>query len=735
VIICVVLVVLALKNAETSKEPQAGLKGGSAHPLLERQEVMEFVPEPETSLADDFVQAFTCQRVLTFLLAVILSYMVAVHTDPHDFATSTSLNNIPSAESCMAACYSFPTALCDPSNLHFNINVKDDGLGKTSCSFMVVPSGWKVDAVLVSFILGIYLIIEGATAEIILIGLVCMYATAGIITAKEAFAGFGNGSVVGLALLFPVAAAVEETGVLDVAIGMLLGNPKSQYVALLRMMVVVAFLSALLSNTAIVAMMIPQAVSWSRTLGVHPGKLLMPLSFAAQLGGSCTLIGSSSTLVAKDSVDKSIYTMAFFDLSVAGTCVALVTMIVTAVCLPLLSSSADNSTTGGENGSQISDVYWVSFQVRPGSSYVGMSQSDLWTLLKRMPGVQDVKAGHSDADSQIGTAMTLSCYLEDRGVVALRQLIGLKIFNEEELTQLGMQRERRHLFEVVVGSASVMVGLPLDSHAMRLTLGACPIAFRGKDVGVKVEAGDILLVEADERYVGTKLWKQEFSMTKMVSDSSPLRRGGVHDRLRCVLVCLAMTGLIVLVTLERLNLACGAGLFVFAIVMSGAHSVTSVYKSIKAPMLLVIAGAFGLSTALEKTGIAKFASLQLSACAAPFGIHGLRLSVYIFCVLLSMFMNNAAAIAIIGPMLAGMAKSSCSDTECIQLQLKALTFVMVFGAGTCLMSPLGYQTNMMVMKDGGYTFSDFTKFGCIIQAMHMIAALAIVYLTIDVFQL
>ena len=113
-------------------------------------------------------------------------------------------------------------------------------------------------------------------------------------------------------------------------------------------------------------------------------------------------------------------------------------------------------------------------------------------------------------------------------------------------------------------------------------------------------------------------------------------------------------------------------------------------------MLLTIAGATGLSMALQSTGIARFAAQQLTALALPYGQLGLRVAVYVMSSSLTLFMNNSATVAILGPMLATMAKSSCgSDLVCQQRCTRGLAQVMVFAAGTCLMSPLGYQTNLM----------------------------------------
>ena len=178
---------------------------------------------------------------------------------------------------------------------------------------------------------------------------------------------------------------MELKGVLDTGIGVMLGTPESFLVAFFRMLAPVALLSAFLSNTAIVTMMIPVIVSWSRSLGVHQGKLLMPLSFAAQLGGSCTLIGSSHVLVARDSVDQSLYDMGFFDLSYAGTLLSLSTFGAMALCLPFL---APTLIEAQESCGQ--SLYEVKFSLRGKSSYVATAFEVTATQLKRLPGVMEI---------------------------------------------------------------------------------------------------------------------------------------------------------------------------------------------------------------------------------------------------------------------------------------------------------------------------------------------------------
>ena len=153
----------------------------------------------------------------------------------------------------------------------------------------------------------------------------------------------------------------------------------------------------------------------------------------AQLGGSCTLIGSSHCLVARESVDKDLYEMSFFDLSYAGAILSLATFLVMALALPFLASSAAQDITE-EDGTEAvgrENLYVVNFSLRPQSSYVGMDFAIASMQLKRLSGVQDVWRGTEGTDVQLKENEELSFLVDETGVISLRQMKGLRIGNEE----------------------------------------------------------------------------------------------------------------------------------------------------------------------------------------------------------------------------------------------------------------------------------------------------------------
>lgn len=749
--------VVARSTAEESSDTESSSDEEVDHPLM-RQEMLN----PDETFVDQLRHLCSVRRCVFFAVAVVLAVVLVLTVNPDKFAVKVPpVHDALTEEECRHRCTKNPKNHCEGKHLVWSEKWCDtDGkcqpekplVGvmrqKTSCQFKEIPRRWTISVVIVSLVFGILLIIEGFDAAFVMVGLSCFFAVLGIITGSdEAFKGFSNGGVVGLAALFPIAVAIQETGMVESNVSVVLGNPSSFVVALFRMMIPVAIGSAFLSNTAIVQMMIPVIVSWARRLNTSPGKMLMPLSFAAQLGGTTTLIGSSICLVAKQSVDPAIYDMQFFDLGLVGAPLALVTMVFIFICLPCLKSSATSSETSEPNEKSTyipvstSDAvideeairkvndFDLTMLVRRGHAYVGADGQEVCDQLMRLPGVHEANTAVKtlEGDSELHIKATAD------GIVALRHVKDLELSTHNALLLLGGGRVFRKLYECVVQPQSSLVGHPLHEKALRTRLHCAPVGIRGKSVTSVVAGGDVLLLEGDERHVTSKFWTAEFSLTSKVPDSSPPRVGMSSDRPRNAAVLLGMLILVIMVTLDKTKLSYGGGVYVIFLVVINALTVHDVYRSMNASLLATIAGAFGVSAALQRTGIAGYLGTQVVNLTLPGGKHAIRAAVYFVAMFLSMFMNNSATVAILGPMSADIAMQAGAVTDVeLQQAVKCLTMVIVYGAGTCLMTPLGYQTNLMVMPEGGYVFSDFTKYGAPVQVLHMISSLVLVWLMYDV---
>eukprot|EP00928_Gymnodinium_smaydae_P068771 TRINITY_DN5203_c0_g1_i3.p1 TRINITY_DN5203_c0_g1~~TRINITY_DN5203_c0_g1_i3.p1 ORF type:complete len:782 (+),score=56.01 TRINITY_DN5203_c0_g1_i3:44-2389(+) len=619
---------------------------------------------------------------------------------------------------------------------------------RTSCRFPIVPVYWMPYVTICIFGMAIALVIEGLAPEVLLVGAACLLSVLGVLTPDQVAAGFANSGVVSLAVLFPISTAITETGLLELIVNMLLGNPSSLRGALLRMILLVSLVSAFLSNTATVAMMIPIVVSWSRRLQVHPGKILMPLSYAAQLGGCLTLLGGSQCLVAKASVPSAVYSMSFFDLFPIGFCnLVAITGVITLLsptCLldSSLAEKESESTPGTLSKGRsytmvmcIDDAYRVIVEVQNRSSRTGglLGKTLLDSGLSRLDGVINVSKRTLDPSAarhglseelQAGDKLEVDC--DGLGVSELRRHPGLVLSTHADATKLGAYRRRRFLYEAAISSSSQLLQADGDiieqPELLRQLLGACLIAVKAPlGAQCSIGPGTVLLLEADQRFLisHAEAWASCFSLVHRVRNSSPPRIDRTVDTWRNLLTCCGMVLLIALVTADVVQLQIGGILFLMILLLIRALTIPQLLEAIRPNILLTIVGALALGTALEQSGVVTAIANCLTIAHGTIVLTAL---IYLLSVFLSMFINNSATIAIIGPMLVTISETHAS------MKLPPMVWALVYGAGSCFTTPLGYQTNLMVMQDGEYSFGDFAKFGIVIQVCHLCSTVLFTYL-------
>jgi di/tricarboxylate transporter len=582
-------------------------------------------------------------------------------------------------------------------------------------------------------IFALLLIVQGVRSDVVLMAASCWLAILGVLDPIGAFKELCSSGILALVTLFPIARAMDETGFMDMAISKLLGQPTSLSVAVFRMMVPVSLLSGLMYNTPVVAMLLPVVVSWAKRLNFHPGKLLMGLSYAAQLGGSITLMGSGTTMMAKESV-KNFYDMTFLSPAKVSIAVAVPTCLLVALLSPtsLLQSSAakHGETEDQENQSIRAKAYQIVFKVQSGGALDGTDPSSVIASLERLCGVISIEP-HFESFRYLNTLQggtSLLCLATAKGAVALRRMRGLELACQHQVNMLGIRRRERNLYECVVSSTGLS---NLHSAELRRDFGMALLASRrkghpspwmaGNDSG-NVQLEDVLLVEADPLCVvkNADRWTSAFALVTPVPHSSPPRNTTVVDYHRAVFTCVGMAMLVLLAGLNVLPLHLAGGIFLLSLILIKAITVEKALGEVKVGVILTIVGASGLASATEKTGVAALVADQLMELAMPGGKYAVYGTIYFLAFFLGMFINNTAVIAMMAPMLPEMQKGLPEEP------ISAFVYIMLLGAGSCFGSPFGYHTNMMVLPDGGYTFGDFLRFGLTIQFLHGLLTVVIV---------
>ncbi|MGY6502569.1 MAG: SLC13 family permease [Acidimicrobiales bacterium] len=522
-----------------------------------------------------------------------------------------------------------------------------------------------------------------------------------------AFGGFSSAAPVTVAALYVIAGAAEQTGALSRALAAVLGShpPASERRAVFRVARVAAAGSGFVPNTPLVALMIPNVEQWSRRSGISASRLLMPLSFAAVLGGVITLIGTSTNLIVSEFLSEAgLEPLGVFTITPVGLPVALVGVAVLVVVTPLL---LRHRTTPGEDIPSTRE-YTIDMVVTAGGPLGGVSVAD--SGLDQFDGVvllEVERLGHSISPVASDTVLEAGDHLIFAGSIErmhdLKTLAGL-VTTHENLADPA-DTDLSHLFEAVVAGSGPLSGQSLKELEFRDRHGAVVIAIHraGERVGgqlgdVRLRGGDVLVVVAEDGFKARTRDLPDFLVVSPMETSAPIRRPGARIVQLVVAALIVSTGT-GLVDLTRASIA-GALILVVTRVMSPNDA----RRAVNFNVIAMVAFSFGLGAAAASSGLAAEFAGRLTSLGEPFGAVGLLVAVMAATLVLTELLTNNAAAALMFP----VAAATAAETG---LDLRALAIGVLIMASCSFLSPIGYQTNTMVWSIGGYRFSDFTRMG------------------------
>jgi di/tricarboxylate transporter len=556
-----------------------------------------------------------------------------------------------------------------------------------------------------------------APIEVVMLGALVAQVLFGVLELPQAVAGFAHPAVLMIAALFVVAAGLTETGATQMVAQGMLGHPRGVRAAQVRLMAPVAALSAFLNNTPIVAMYLPIVSDWARKIRVSPSKLFLPLSFAAILGGRITLIGSSSNLVVMGQyrqlwertpdIAPLSSTVEFWGpaaLGLPATVVGIAYVVLFSRWLlperkPALASTLDARR------------YTVQMEVRPDSPIVGKSIEQAG--LRHLPGLylseierdgQSLPAPSPGALIEANDRLSFAGILES--VVDLRKIRGL-VPATNQVDKLAAVDGDRALVEAVVSHNSPLVGRSVRASRFRTAYNAAIVAVHrnGEQVRAKVgdivlRPGDTLLLDTHRGFVDGYRNSDDFYLVSAVQGPTHVR----HERAKRALAIFgAVVALLAFSTLPPAAVALSGAI---AMVAAGCVAAGVARSSVNLQVIVVIACALGLGAALRESGAADHFAGTLLSGAASFGL-GARSMLFVIALLTAAFaqvLTNNGAAAVMFP----VAMATALD---LGVSTAPFVFVLLMGCGLNFLTPIGYQTNLMVYGPGGYRFLDFTRIG------------------------
>ncbi len=541
--------------------------------------------------------------------------------------------------------------------------------------------------------------------DMVMMGAVIVLLFTGILSPSEALEGMSNQGMITVAALFVVAAAVERTGALQTIIGRLLGRPHSLATAQIRTMIGPGILSAFMNNTPVVALMVPALRSWARKHGLSISKLLMPMNCAVVLGGLCTLIGTSTTVVVSGLMaQRTGKALNMFEISWLGFPLFIIGLIYLILASKVLLKDRRPAMSASDDPRQ----YSLEMLVEHGSPLVGKTIEQAG-----LRGLHGLFLMEIDRNGHVMAAVAPTERLEsgDRlvfvgvvdSVLELQKIRGLRPATDQ-VFKLDDPRSERILVEAVVSTSCPLVGRSIKEGRFRSTYDAVIIAvardgerLRKKVGSIELEPGDTLLLEASPQFLDLQRSNRHFYLVSQIADFAPPR----HDRAWIAIT--VVVGMILAVTLGLIPMVASALAAAAAMLATRCISATDARRSIAWEGLLLIAASFGLAQAVEKTGLdGLIAESAIGAVgSSPLLVLG---TVYLITMFATELMSNNAAAVLMFPI---------AWQTATNLQVNPMPFAMaVTVAASCgFATPMGYQTNLMIYGPGGYKFTDYTRFG------------------------
>jgi di/tricarboxylate transporter len=547
-----------------------------------------------------------------------------------------------------------------------------------------------------------------APPDLLFLGATTFLAITQVITPNDAFAGFSNSAMLTVAGLFVVAVGLRDTGLLDDLGHHLLGGVRTERAVMLRLAAVTIPLSAFLNNTPIVAMFLPIVVDWCRRNHTSPSRLLIPLSFLTILGGTCTLIGTSTNLVIHGLMIKNgMPGLGLFEIAVIGVPYSLIgTAYLLTAGRWLLPERKDLLEQLGESRRE----YLVEMEVQAGSRLIGKSVEA--NGLRRLPGlflIEIDRAGSILTPVGPEDIIQENDHLVFTGIVSsiieLEKIPGLIPVADPNYESESKQQLRRRLCEAVISVNSPLVGKSIRETDFRAAYGAAVVAVHrsGKRVKQKIgdielQPGDTLLLQTGPHFLRAYRHDPAFYLVSNVDDWRPLRR---H---RAVVAGILFAALIAVMTSGRVPLELATTMTAVLMVATGCVSTGDARRSIEWQVLITIAAAFGVGIALEKSGAAGAIAMGLVEMTRPFGPLAAVAVIYLIgSVVTELITNNAVAVLMF---------PFCIETARLYgVSPKPFLMALLLSASASFMTPIGYQTNMMVYGPGGYRFGDFLRVG------------------------
>ena len=560
---------------------------------------------------------------------------------------------------------------------------------------------------------------------------------------KEVFSVFSNEAPLTIAAMFIISASLNRCHLIEQvteALGKFCKYGDVKFTLVL--FVLVAFLSAFINNTPVVVVLLPIVISLSRTLGVSSSKLLIPVSYASIFGGCCTLVGTSTNILASGILsENSIYPemppLGMFELS--------------KIALPLLAISLGFLVIFGRRllpdrealSNIISDIdrkeFLTEAVVLEGSPLLGkkISESEIESLsgvrlLDVVRKGQVATPNVSELTLAPGDRLVLSC--RPQGIIEARELEGVDLLSESQLGIEQVSSKTGIMIEGIVGPSSSLISKTLSDASFRARFNITILALhrRGKNLsdqieGIKLQSGDSLLLLGTEESVERVRKSEEIILLdKPALPASNMKR-------KAPIVLTVLMSVIGLATFGVLPISVASIVGVSVLLVTGCIKPSEAYQSVEWNILILIYGMLALGLTMQSTGV----STMIASIVGQVGMNFFEPSWHHFAVLVILYLitavltellSNNATIVIMAPIALALAHEMLGAGPAGQDLARAYVLTACIAASASFVTPIGYQTNTFVYTVGGYRFKDFLRIGIFFNLIYFVGTVTLVSL-------
>ncbi len=550
----------------------------------------------------------------------------------------------------------------------------------------------------------------------------------GFLSIDEAISGFSNPAVIVISLLFVLSHALQKTRVLEyliVRINQLVS--KSRTLGLGTYLFTIGVASALMNNTAIVAVFMPVTIRLAHKYHLSPSKLLIPLSYAAILGGTLTLVGTSTNLLVNSIfVQNGGIGLGMFEFAKYGWITLLIGLLYILFIAPKILPS--RTVTSSLTQSYHMAGYLTEMKISKDSPLVGSTCQERNISHNYDVIVLDIQRGgrlisYNVGEKKIEEGDILFVKGSVESFLRMKEVEKVSLLTDEKLTQKELEQEDNILIECMVNDQSDLAGRTLMTSNFRRRFNAFILAIRRdgsiirkKIAHVVIQTYDTLLV-----YGGRK------QLDKLATSGEFILLGEVKENLVKVkfwwVSILSIIFTILMAALGILPILKGALLSVIILMVLGVITPNEAYQSIHWPVVVLIAALIPLGIVIQNTGTANLIGDSILVAVQKFSYelqpYVLLALIYFITMILTEVSSNTATAIIMTPIV-------LSITSTIGIDPRPFIFGVCFASSASFSTPVGYQTNLMVYGPGGYKFSDFIKVGIPLSITFWITAVLII---------